>query len=203
MFRLPWRRRREKLLGLVDREHQRGSLRFVRLGRQVANALSTSCERAAAASRRRRRWLRAGSRAFCEPVRGERRLERVQEAGLAADRRPLRADHWQSEEVAVVAREPRQKSGAQEGRFPRTRGAEDREQAAARRLPVGRAACRVPRRSARRGRRRCRHRRLRAASGRDRAAVRDRARVARRRSADQARPWRAQCGAAPDLPSRR
>ena len=57
-------------------------------------------------------------------MRGERCLERVQEAGFAADRGPLRADHWQSEEIAVVACEPRQKSGSQKRRFAGTRGAQ-------------------------------------------------------------------------------
>ena len=61
--------------------------------------------------------------------------ERVDEAGLAGQRRALGTDDRQGNELRVVALEPRQEAGAQERRLARARGAEDRHQSRRRSRP--------------------------------------------------------------------
>ena len=56
------------------------------------------------------------------------RLQRREQPVLAAERGVLRAHQRQRQEMALVAREPRQQTGAQERRFAGTRGAEDHQQ---------------------------------------------------------------------------
>ena len=118
----------------------------------AASAASLICElrRARAFSRGRRAAARDGGGAGCDrrlhlgaglrqagaPCSAASRLR--DQAGLAGDRGALGPDDRQRQEVAVVAREPRQQPGAQEGRLAGARRAEDHQEA--RRRGVAQAA---------------------------------------------------------------
>src|ERR1700733_11658226 len=125
----------EQLLALVDRYDQRRRLwrdfAIDRAGRRlVGERLQERLELGGAAIDG---GAHVGAR-HLEFRRGKGVLERGQQAPFAGDRRRLRTDDRQGEEVGVVARQPRQKTCTQERRFAGARGAEDDEKARWRRL---------------------------------------------------------------------